>query len=363
MTFIWPEALILLLLVPIGIAAWREIDRQQRRKVAAFGQLGGSAALSGSTVGTSGAPAAGVGAAGTTAPGTRAGRRGRRIRSALPAVLVVAGLTVMVVALARPQGTVDLPRQEGTVILAFDVSGSMAATDLQPTRMAAAKAAAIDFVERQPSSVVIGVVAFSDSGVSVQQPSNDQGTVIEAINRLTPQKGTSVGQGILASLKAIQTQLAGPTVNYYSNRSAAPTASPTPVPAGYHAPAAIVLLTDGENNEQPDPLTAAQAAANQGVRIYTVGIGSEAGTNLDLNGFEVHTQLDAATLQQVAQATGGTYYSAVDAASLKSIYDNLDTALIIRPEQIELTALFAGAAIILLGLGAALSLVWLGRLP
>ncbi len=121
--------------------------------------------------------------------------------------------------------------------------------------MAAAKAAAIDFVQRQPSSVVIGVVAFSDSGISVQQPSNDQATVIAAINRLTPQKGTSVGQGILASLKAIQAQLAGPTVNYYSNKSPAPTASPTPVPAGYHAPAAIVLLTDGENNENPDPVT------------------------------------------------------------------------------------------------------------
>ncbi|MGH2513173.1 MAG: VWA domain-containing protein, partial [Candidatus Limnocylindrales bacterium] len=267
------------------------------------------------------------------------------------------------VALARPQGTVDLPREEGTVILAFDVSGSMAATDLQPTRLAAAKAAATDFVQRQPSSVVIGVVAFSDSGITVQQPTSDQASVLAAINRLSPQKGTAVGQGILASLRAIALEVAGPTVNYYSNRSPAPTASPTPVPAGYHAPAAIVLLTDGDNNENPDPVSVAQAAANQGVRIYTVGIGSVAGTNLDLNGFQVHTQLDAATLQQIAQLTGGTYYAAADAASLKSIYDNLDTQLVVKPEQLELTALFAGAGILFLILGAGLSLAWLGRLP
>jgi Ca-activated chloride channel family protein len=125
----------------------------------------------------------------------------------------------------------------------------------------------------------------------------------------------------------------------------------------------IVLLTDGENNENPDPVTVAQTAANQGVRIYTVGIGSAAGTNLDLNGFQVHTQLDAATLQQIAQVTGGTYYAADDAASLKSIYDNLDTQLIVKAENIELTALFAGAGILFLVLGGALSLVWLGRLP
>jgi Ca-activated chloride channel family protein len=345
MTLIWPQALLLLVLVPLGILAWRWIDRRQRQKVAAFGQLGGSAA---------------VAASGASSPGSA---RFGRFRRRLPAFLYIVGITVLVFALARPQGTVDLPREEGTVILAFDVSGSMAATDLQPTRMAAAKAAAIDFVQRQPSSVVIGVVAFSDSGISVQQPSNDQDTVVAAINRLTPQKGTSVGQGIAASLKAIQVQLAGPTVNYYSNKSPAPTASPTPVPAGYHAPAVIVLLTDGENNENPDPVTVAQTAANQGVRIYTVGIGSAAGTNLDLNGFQVHTQLDAATLQQIAQVTGGTYYAADDAASLKSIYDNLDTQLIVKAENIELTALFAGAGILFLVLGGALSLVWLGRLP
>jgi Ca-activated chloride channel homolog len=334
MTFIWPPALVLLAAIPLGILAYGLVERRQRHRVAAFGGLGL----------------------------TRATAR-RRLRDRVPPLLFVVGLAVLTVALARPQGTVNLPRQEGTVILAFDVSGSMAATDLTPTRMDAAKTAAKSFVERQPASVVIGVVAFSDSGVAVQQPSNDQATVLAAVDRLTPQRGTSVGHGILASLQAITVAAAGPNVDYYSSQSPAPTPSPTPVPAGTHAPAVIVLLTDGENNESPDPLAAARQAADLGVRIYTVGLGSAAGTTLDLNGFQVHTQLDAATLQHVATITGGAYYAAEDAQSLLGIYDNLDTQLTVRPERIELTAVFAAVSILVLAAGAISSLAWLGRLP
>jgi Ca-activated chloride channel family protein len=335
MSFIWPQALVLVLLVPLGVLAYRAIDRRRRRRIASFGR-----------------PAEDP----VAQPRTP-------LRRLVGPALILAGMTVLTVAMARPQGVVDVPRQVGTVILAFDVSGSMAATDLTPTRMAAAKAAAKDFVERQPSSVVIGVVAFSDSGATVQQPTNDQATVLAAIDRLTVSKGTSVGSGILASLDAIAVADAGPNVDYYSNRSPAPSPSPTPVPAGTHAPAVIVLLTDGENNESPDPLAAAQQAADRGVRVYTVGIGSAAGTTLDLNGFQVHTQLDAATLQQIAQTTDGTYYSAADTASLRSIYSNLDTHLVVKPEAIELTPLFAGASLLILVAGALSSLVWLGRAP
>ena len=194
----------------------------------------------------------------------------------IPAALILVGLVVMVVALARPQGVVDLPRQQGTVILAFDVSGSMGADDLKPTRMEAAKAAARAFVERQPSSVVIGVVAFSDAGLTVQAPTSDQATVLASIDRLTPTRGTSLANGITASLAAIRLAEDPPPTNYYSNRSPSPEPSPapSPVPAGSHRSAAIVLLSDGENTADPDPVGAARAAADQGVRIYTVGIGS-----------------------------------------------------------------------------------------
>ena len=339
MTFIWPAMLLLLAVIPAGWLLAAALDRRRRRRAAAPGGLG---------------LAAGVG---------RGSRRLRRI----PAALLLTGFAVMAIALARPQGVVSLPREEGTVILAFDVSGSMAADDLKPTRIAAAKAAATDFVEQQPTSVVIGVVAFSDSGLSVQAPTNDQASVLAAINRLTPERGTSLGQGIRASLQTISLAESPPVQSYYSNRSPAPiptpTPTPTPVPAGTHTSAVIVLLSDGENNESPDPATAAQAAADQGIRIFTVGLGSPVGATVNLDGFQVHTQLNEPLLQQIADTTQGAYFRAEDAQQLRSIYTNLDTRLVVRTQNIEITSIFAAASILLLAAGSIASLLWLGRLP
>ncbi len=343
MSFTWPPALLLLVLIPVGIYLDRALGRRRRGALVAAGLAGPS-------------PAA-------LPPPTVAARLRRRA----PGAMLLTGLTLATVALARPQGVVSLPHEEGVVLLAFDVSGSMAATDLQPTRMAAAKAAASAFVQRQPPGVVVGVVAFSDGGISVQTPTRDQAAVISAIDRLAPQRGTSLGQGILVALHTVDVTLNPPPIDYYTNRSPAPSASPTPaptpVPAGTHAPAVIVLLTDGENNESPDPLAAAQTAAAQGVRIDTVGIGSSAGTNLDINGFQVHTSLDEPLLQQVAATTGGTYYHAADTQSLQAIYDTLDTKLVVAPESIEVTSLFAGASVPLHLVGGQHSHGWLGRLP
>jgi Ca-activated chloride channel family protein len=338
MSFIWPSLLLSLALIPAGVLLYRFLDRRRRRRLTTYGG---------------------------PALAQRSAGRGR-VRERIPAALLLCGLVVLSVALARPQAVVSLPQLQGTVILAFDVSASMAATDLQPTRMAAAKAAAKDFVAHEPSGVTIGVVAFSDSGVSVQTPTADQATVVAAIDRLTPQRGTSLAEGILNSLKVIAVAEAGPYANdYYTNPSAgaSPTPSPTPVPAGTHAPASIVLLSDGENNESPDPMTAAQTAANQGVRIYTIGIGSVAGTTVTVSGFQEHTQLDQATLESISQTTGGTYYAATDAAQLRAVYDNLDTAVVIQPQLTEITSIFAGVSLLLLIAGAITSLLWLGRLP
>jgi Ca-activated chloride channel family protein len=332
-TFIWPLLLLLLLLIPVGVLASIALERRRRARLAAYGSLGIGLALQ--------APIS-------------------RPRRAITSGLLIAGFTILVVALARPQAVVSLPRLEGTVILAFDVSNSMAAKDFTPTRMEAAKAAARAFVEKQPPSVQIGVVAFSDSGISVQAATNDQAQVLAAINRLTPQRGTSLAQGILASLKAIDTA-EDPTKGYYTNRSPLP--SPTPVPAGSHGSSVIVLLSDGENNEQPDPPQAAQLAADRGVRIHTVGIGTPGGTTLDINGFKVHTQLDAQALQQIAATTGGTYYGADTQAHLDAIYPNLDTALVVKPERLEVTPLFADAALVALLFGALSSILWMGRAP
>ena len=248
------------------------------------------------------------------------------------------------------------------MILAFDVSGSMAATDYAPTRMEAAKAAAKAFVQRQPASVVIGVVAFSDSGVAVQQPTNDQAPSWPRSTGSRPRRHVRGSRDPRLAHRDRRRRRRAQTWTTTPTASPSPTLA-RPVPAGTHVPAVVVLLSDGENNEAPDPLAAAQTAADQGVRIFTVGIGSPAGANLDLDGFQVHTQLDASTLQQVADTTGGTYYGADDAGTLKSIYDHLDTALVVRPEEIELTAVVAGAGLLLLLAAGLASLAWLGRVP
>src|SRR5437762_1948965 len=179
MSFIWPPMLLSLLLLPLGVALYVRLQRRRRRLAASYGSLGLVQEAAGRRLG------------------------GRRH---VPPALFLLGLTLLAVALARPRTVLSLPKVEGTVILAFDVSGSMAADDLKPTRMEAAKAAARAFIERQPASVQIGVVAFSDGGLSVQAPSNQQADVLAAISRLTPTRGTSVGQGILASLKVIAAQ-------------------------------------------------------------------------------------------------------------------------------------------------------------
>ncbi len=288
--------------------------------------------------------------------------KGAGLRRHLPPLLFLAALTILILASARPQTVVSLPTQDGIIMLAFDVSGSMAADDLKPTRMEAAKAAARDFIDKQPSTVQIGIVAFSDGGLSVRPPTNDKDALYTSMDQLAPQRGTSLGSGILVSLNAIAVSRAGDTTHFYSNLTPAPTAAPTPVPQGAYIPAVIILLTDGENNENPNPLAAAQAAANQGVRIYTVGIGSAAGTTLHVNGFTVHTQLDEALLKQISQMTGGSYYNAESAQDLKNIYDDLDPQLTIKPQKMEVTSLFAGAGIIVLMLGGLYSLLWFGRL-
>jgi Ca-activated chloride channel family protein len=329
--------LLLLLTIPVGVALYRVRERRRRQRIVTYGLPADAARQPGG------------------------GRMALRRR--IPAAYFLVGLTLLVVSLARPQAVVSVPRVEGTVILSFDVSGSMAATDLEPTRMEAAKAAARAFVERQPTTIRIGVVAFSDSGFSIQVPTNDQAQVLAAINRLAPERGTSIARGILASLTTIAAADLDPAAGFYSNRSPAPTPEPTPVPDGTYAPAVIVLLTDGENNQSPDPLAAAQSAADRGVRIDTVGIGTAAGTTLEVEGFMVHSQLDEPMLREISRITDGAYYGAENPAELSAIYEGIDTRLVIRPEPMEVTSLFAGVGVLVLLIGSVTSLLWLRRLP
>jgi Ca-activated chloride channel family protein len=338
MSFLWPTLLLLLLLVPLGAAAYLSMERRRRARIAGYGTLAVQAGE----------------------PDPRATSRFRR---RIPAACLLLGLFLVVVAIARPQAVISVPRVEGTVMLVFDVSGSMAADDLAPTRMEAAKAAARGFVERQPTTMLIGVVAFSDSGFSVQVPTDDSRQVTAAIDRLAPERGTSIGRGILTALTTIAADEAGPAAGFYTNRSPGPTPEVTPVPAGTFSSAVVVLLTDGENNQNPDPLAAALAAADRGVRIYTVGIGTEAGATLDIEGFRVHSQLDEGVLRQIADASHGAYFAVADPAAFDAVYQAVETRLVIRPEPMEVTSLFAGAGLLILLVGGVASLVVLGRAP
>jgi Ca-activated chloride channel family protein len=335
MSFIWPTMLLALLLVPLCVGLYVLLQRRRGRLAASYGSFGLAQEAAGRRLGS---------------------------RRHIPPAIFLAGLALMMLALARPETTVDLPHMEGTVILAFDVSGSMAADDLGPTRMEAAKAAARAFVQQQPPSVLIGVVTFSDTGFEVQAPTNEQEAILATINRMTPELGTSLASGILSSLNAIAPD-PEPGPRLYSDLTPAPTPTLTPVPEGTFTPAVIVLLTDGENNSTPDPLEAAQAAADLGVRIHTVGVGSAAGTTLELDGFNVHTQLDEALLQQISRLTDGTYYNAENEEDLRAIYENLDPQLVVKPEKMEVTSIFAGASILVLLLGGLFSLLWFSRLP
>jgi Ca-activated chloride channel family protein len=326
MSFEWPMLLLSLVAVPLLVVAYRA---RLRRRDARRAELA---------------------AEGLVAP--HAGRPDRW-RHVAP-ILLLAALTLLLASLARPAATVAEPRREGTVILAFDVSTSMAAKDLAPTRLDAAKAAARTFVAKQPASIRLGVVAFGDSAVISQQPTDNRAEVLAAIERLAPQGGTALGRGIVASISAI----AGKPISVDETGQDGTAGGED---LGYYGSAAVVLLSDGENTTEPDPLVLADLASTAGVRIYPIGLGSPQGTVLEVDGFQISTALDEATLRQIAETTDGAYYAASDTAALSKVYSSIDLAWTARTAQREVTSWFAAAAAVLLLLGASVSVLRSGR--
>ena len=365
MTFLLPQLLALLVAVPLLGWGYRVLVKRRNRRVAELAAQG-------------------------FAP-TDASQRLRRRRH-VPFVFFFLGLALLLLGLARPQLRISVPRRDGTVILAFDVSNSMGATDLKPTRIAAAKAAARAFLAKQPSSIKVGVVAFSDGSLATQQPTNDRNAVLAAIDRLSPQGGTSLGRGIFTSLSVIAGRAlkldpnalagggeisngaaggssdttgvdsgaaAGGTLS--DTTAASGTADPAKIDIGFYPSAAIVLLSDGENTGGPDPLQLAKLASVAGVKIYPIGIGSTEGTVLKVNGYSVATKLDETLLTEIAKNTDGTYFHAEDGASLSKVYGSIDLQWRARRELSEVTGLLTGLATLLFVIGAALSLTWFAR--
>lgn len=264
--------------------------------------------------------------------------------------LSVAGIAVLAAAVADPAASVPVPRSAGTVILAMDVSGSMAATDVAPSRLAAAQRAAQSFIQAQPGSIDIGVVAFEEGALTTALPSADHTVAEAAVGRLRVAGGTSLGSAIVASLsaithKAVVVQPGGAVPNI-----------------GYWPSATIVMFTDGQDEGERISLsTAASVAQKAGVRIDTVGVGTLAGTTVAADGYRLFTALSPATLTSIAKTTGGTYYPASDASKLDRVASTIDLRLTVAYRRVPLAAPLIGLALVLLAAGAVMTVIQSGR--
>jgi Ca-activated chloride channel family protein len=289
-------------------------------------------------------------------------------------------MAALVLALGRPAVVVGVPTNQTTIILTIDVSGSMCSTDIDPTRLEAAEAAAIAFVTSQQARTEIGIVAFSGFAAVVQPPTTDQKALVDAIRSLTTGRRTAIGSGILAAIDAIA------EVDPAIQRSVIPGrpgTEPPPVAAGAYAPDIIVLLTDGANNAGPAPVDAAQQALDRGLRVYTIGFGSVEGGSLDPvcrqqfignepgggfggggfgggggGGGRFPRGIDEATLRQVADVTGGTYSPAASANELEQVFADLPTTLITKREAVEISVGFVGLGGLLAAFGLLLGRAW-----
>jgi Ca-activated chloride channel family protein len=346
MTFLWPEMLWLLLIVPALVAGYFFLLRRKKEAALRYASL----SLVKEALGTS-----------------------QRFRRHIPPLLFLVALIAMITAIARPAAVVTLPSQHRTIILAMDVSGSMRATDVKPNRISAAQAAAKAFVAEQPSNVRIGVVSFAGTAAVVQPPTQNREDIFAAIDRFQLQRATAIGSGIIVSLATIFPD-AGIDVSsliYGGNAGrgipldqARKTEKPafTPVPPGSYTSAAIILLTDGQRTTGPDSIEAARMAADRGVRIFTVGFGTKSGETIGFEGWSMRVRLDEETLKAIANITHGEYFYAGSATDLKKVYQSLNDRLVLEKKDMEIGALFSAAAAVIAVVSALLSLLWFNRI-
>jgi Ca-activated chloride channel homolog len=346
MTFLWPEMLWLLLIVPALVAAYFYLLRRKQEEAVRYASL--------SMVKQAMGPS-------------------QRFRRHIPPLLFLIALIAMTVAIARPAAVITLPSQHQTIILAMDVSGSMRATDVQPNRISASQAAAKAFVAEQPSNVRIGVVSFAATASVVQTPTRNRDEIIAAIDRFQLQRGTAIGSGIIVALATIFPD-AGIDVSSLIYGRNAPRGVPLdqagkaekptfkPVPPGSYTSAAIILLTDGQRTTGPDSLEAARMAADRGVRVFTVGFGTASGETIGFEGWSMRVRLDEETLKAIAKMTHGEYFYAGTATDLKKVYDSLNSRFLLEKKDMEISALFAAAAAVTVLVSALLSLLWFHRI-
>lgn len=365
MTFIWLEALWLLLLVPVLVLAYLWLLRRKKKAAIRYANL---------------------------AIVKQAMGRGLAWRRHVPPALLLLAVTVLILAVARPAAVLTLPSNRATIILAMDVSGSMRAPDVDPTRIEAAQKAAKQFIADQPSDVQIGIVAFASTALLVQTPTIDRTALDAAIDRFQLRRGTAIGDGVLVSLATIfpetkfdvtpgaNTDGLGTLQNFGPGSSllggsnslsqslddqsnnVSTNAQHIPVKPGSDENAVIILLTDGATTTGKDPIQAGQVAANYGVRVYTVGFGSAKGAVVDFGGFSMRAMPDLDTLKKIADTTNAQFFDAQSSDDLNKIYKSLTAKLSTERKLTEISFIFAGVGALLALVGAGLSMLWFGRI-
>lgn len=335
-SFVWPRLLWLLLLLPIGMflyMGWR----RRLAQAPLFAQL----------------------------DPTRSRRPG------WPALLLLLGLGLLLLAVARPRAIVLLPTRIDTVMLAIDSSGSMRASDVKPSRIEAAQAAARRFVQAQPSQVRLGVVSMAGSAALIQAPTLQRDDLLQAIDGLNLQPGSALGSGIVIALDAMLPASGLDVRKLIEEAPAADNGKPLPafgqnVPRkadpGSNTSAAVVLISDGQGNAGPDPLKMAQVAADLGVRVYTVGVGTQQGAILKAQGMQARVKLDEDALKKVAEITHAEYFRAENEQALLKVYDDLSARIVLRKHrQTEISAICAALGMLLVLGGALWNLARHGR--
>ncbi len=382
-SFLWPSFLWLLLLVPMMVGAYLWLLKRRKKGVIRYGNMG----LLKQAMGPSG------------------------WRRHLPPALLLGALALLLLAVARPTAMVSLPSHRATVMMAMDVSGSMRAADIKPSRIEASQKAAKEYIKGQPKDVVIGMVAFAGAAFLVQNPTTDRQALDAAIDHFELQRGTAVGNGILVSLQSLFPQENFPISNFnnggygggggmggygggqggYGSVSrfgrtmggncgrvddnaggnlgralgqagGAPPKKHVPVEPGTYKNGVIILMTDGQTTTGCDPIEAARLASEYGVRVYTIGFGTTRGNDVNFGGFAMRAQLDEESLKKIADLTKGKYFKASSSEDLKAVYDLLTKQLVLEVKEMEISSFFAAAAALVMMAAAGLSVAWFGRI-
>jgi len=348
-TFLWPQFLWLLLLLPLLVLFYVWLLRRRRQNALRYASL--------SIV-------------------REAMGKGPQWRRHVPPLLLWLAMAALLLASARPLATVTLPSTQQTIILAMDVSGSMRATDVQPNRLVASQNAAKAFLAELPRHVKVGIVAFAGTAQVVQPVTLSREDLNAAIDKFQMQRATAIGSAIVVALSEIfpgQVDLASVTYGRGSDPFA-PQGRPIdqppaggqarpfePVPAGSYGSAAIILLTDGQRTTGVDIEEATHMAAERGVRVYTVGVGTVDGEVIGFEGWSMRVRLDEETLKTVARETRGEYFYAGTAENLRQVYESLSTRLTVEKQETEVSGLLALVAALLMLVSAGLSLWWFQR--